>query len=234
MSDLLYKLTIRAQLIRVAACVSLQIIGVGCDKNALRPAPTQPQIVDAPTSVLPKPVSSIVAAAREQIGVTTVYDPAYVGLAYPGGDVPKERGVCTDVVIRALRKAKAMDLQQLVHEDMRSAFDQYPKNWGLKKTDKNIDHRRVPNLRRFFERRGYTVKKTGDRSVYEPGDLVTCLVGNRPHIMIVSERKTTDGTPMIIHDIGSGTKEEDRLFQFKLTGHFRIPETHASASEKDR
>ena len=101
-------------------------------------------------SAKPGADSPVVAAARAQIGVTTIYDPVYVGLAYPGGDVPEDRGVCTDVVIRAMRKEKAMDLQQLVHEDMRSAFDQYPKNWGLKKTDKNIDHRRVSNLRCYF------------------------------------------------------------------------------------
>mgnify|MGYP003320815086 FL=1 len=158
--------------------------------------------------------------------MTTIYDPAYVGLAYPGGDVPEDRGVCTDVVIRAMRKGKAMDLQQLVHEDMRSAFDQYPKNWGLKKTDKNIDHRRVPNLRCYFKRQGFAVGKTGGRQNFKPSDLVTCLVGNRPHIMIVSDRVADEGTPLIIHNIGSGTKEEDRLFQYELTCHYRLPVTH--------
>lgn len=131
-----------------------------------------------------------------------------------------------DLVIRAMRKGKAMDLQQLVHEDMRSAFDQYPKNWGLKKTDKNIDHRRVPNLRCYFERQGFAVGKTGGRQNFKPGDLVTCLVGNRPHIMILSDRVAAEGTPLIIHNIGSGTKEEDRLFQYELTGHYRLPVTH--------
>ena len=130
--------------------VCLLFVGVGCDKNTLRSAPTQLQTNSVSVSAKPGADSPVVAAARAQIGVTTIYDPVYVGLAYPGGDVPGDRGVCTDVVIRAMRKEKAMDLQQLVHEDMRSAFDQYPKNWGLKKTDKNIDHRRVPNLRCYF------------------------------------------------------------------------------------
>ena len=131
-----------------------------------------------------------------------------------------------DVVIRAMRKGKAMDLQQLVQEDMRSAFDQYPKNWGLKKTDKNIDHRLVPDLRCYFERQGFAVEKTDGRQNFKPGDLVTCLVGNRPHIMILSDGVAAEGTPLIIHNIGSGTKEEDRLFQYELTGHYRLPVTH--------
>ena len=206
--------------------VCLLFVGFGCDKNALSSAPTQLQANSVSASAKPGADSPIVAAARAQIGVTRIYDPSYVGLAYPGGDVPEDRGVCTDVVIRAMRKGKAMDLQQLVHEDMRSAFDQYPKNWGLKKTDKNIDHRRVPNLRCYFERQGFAVGKTGGRQNFKPGDLVTCLVENRPHIMIVSDRVAAEGTPLIIHNIGSGTKEEDRLFQYELTGHYRLPVTH--------
>ena len=206
--------------------VCLLFVGVRCDKNALRSAPTQLQTNSVSVSAKSGVDSPVVAAARAQIGVTTIYDPAYLGLAYPGGDVPENRGVFTDVVIRAMRKGKAMDLQQLVHEDMRSAFDQYPKNWGLKKTDKNIDHRRVPNLRCYFERQGFAVGKTGGRQNFKPGDLVTCLVGNRPHIMIVSDHVTAGGTPLIIHNTGSGTKEEDRLFQYELTGHYRLPVTH--------
>ena len=215
----------RTSLLQVTV-VCLLFVGIGCDKNALSSAPTQLQANSVSASAKPGADSPIVAAARAQIGVTTIYDPSYVGLAYPGGDVPEDRGVCTDVVIRAMRKGKAMDLQQLVHEDMRSAFDQYPKNWGLKKTDKNIDHRRVPNLRCYFERQGFAVGKTGGRQNFKPGDLVTCLVENRPHIMIVSDRVAAEGTPLIIHNIGSGTKEEDRLFQYELTGHYRLPVTH--------
>ena len=166
--------------------------------------------------------SPIVQAARTQIGQTTMYDPAYVGLKYPDGDVPLERGVCTDVIIRALRKGAGLDLQKLVHEDMKKAFVKYPKIWGLKKTDRNIDHRRVPNLSCYFEREGYSLSASKNKRDYLAGDLVACLVGKRPHIMIVSDKKAKDGTPLIIHNIGSGTKEENTLFAFKITGHFRL------------
>ena len=166
--------------------------------------------------------SPIVQAARTQIGQTTIYDPAYVGLKYPGGDVPLERGVCTDVIIRALRKGAGLDLQKLVHEDMKKAFAKYPKIWGLKKTDRNIDHRRVPNLSCYFERKGYSLGASKNKRDYLAGDLVACLVGKRPHIMIVSDKKAEDGTPLVIHNIGSGTKEENTLFAFKITGHFRL------------
>lgn len=167
----------------------------------------------------------IVEAARKQIGVTLRYDPVYTAIAYPDGDVPRERGVCTDVVIRALREALSKDLQKLVHEDMKANFAKYPKNWGLTRTDRNIDHRRVPNLRCYFERRGYGLRLPAgqDASVFQPGDLVTCTVaGKLPHIMIVSNRKTSDGRPLMIHNIGGGTQEEDVLFAFQLTGHYRL------------
>ncbi len=166
--------------------------------------------------------SPIVQAARSQIGKTTIYDPAYVGLKYPGGDVPLGRGVCTDVIIRALRKGAGLDLQKLVHEDMKKAFSKYPKIWGLKKTDRNIDHRRVPNLRRYFERKGYSLGVSKNKEDYLAGDIVTCSVVKRPHIMIVSNNRAKDGTPLVIHNIGSGTKEENTLFAFPITGHFRI------------
>lgn len=166
----------------------------------------------------------IVAAARAQVGRTLVYDGSYVALAYPGGDVPIDRGVCTDVVIRALRDASGMDLQKLVHEDMTAAFSEYPKTWGLSRPDRNIDHRRVPNLRRYFERKGYAMAVTRRKEDYRPGDLLTCTVPrNRPHIMIVSDAKTADGAWLVIHNIGRGTVEEPRLFDFPITGHYRIP-----------
>lgn len=167
----------------------------------------------------------IVTAARKQIGVTLTYDPAYTSLKYPNGDVPRERGVCTDVVIRALRDGLSRDLQKLVHEDMSENFSKYPKNWGLSRTDKNIDHRRVPNLQVFFKRQAYQLAISGekDAAAFQAGDLVTCTVPpNLPHIMIVSDRKSEEGTPLVIHNIGSGTKEEDVLFRFKLTGHYRV------------
>lgn len=167
----------------------------------------------------------IVTAAREQVGVTVKYDPAYVTLKYPGGDVPKAGGVCTDVVIRALRDGIEMDLQRLVHEDMKANFSAYPKNWGLTRPDKNIDHRRVPNLRTWFKRKGHQVPLAGptDLTKFQPGDIVTCTVPpHLPHVMIVSDRKSADGRPLVIHNIGGGTREEDRLMDFSLTGLYRL------------
>jgi uncharacterized protein YijF (DUF1287 family) len=166
----------------------------------------------------------IVESARKQIGVTVSYDPAYTSLDFPGGDVPKERGVCTDVVIRALRDALGKDLQKLVHEDMKANFEKYPKIWGLKRTDRNIDHRRVPNLIVFLKRkhRSLPVADIEDGAAFRAGDLVTCTVPpHLPHIMIVSDRKNSKGLPLVIHNIGGGTREEDRLRDFPLTGHFR-------------
>lgn len=161
------------------------------------------------------------AYARQQIGVTIHYDGAYEQIPYPGGDVPIVRGVCTDVVIRALRHL-GFDLQKEVHEDMKAHFSAYPKLWGLKRPDKNIDHRRVPNLRTFFSRRGWSLPISNNPADYLPGDLVTCTVGGHlPHIMIVSDRKSPDGTPLMIHNIGAGAQEEDALFSYPLTGHYR-------------
>lgn len=166
--------------------------------------------------------ADLVSAARSQVGKTTHYDPAYVTLKYPGGDPPLERGVCTDVVIRALRTAFSADLQKLVHEDMAAHFSAYPKTWGLKKPDKNIDHRRVLNLQKYFERSGFKLPVTQNAANYQPGDLVTCTVPpNLPHIMIVSDKRNAEGRPLVIHNIGRGAQEEDCLFTYPLTGHYR-------------
>jgi uncharacterized protein YijF (DUF1287 family) len=166
--------------------------------------------------------AKIAAAARKQVGVTLSYDPAYVSLKYPGGDVPREKGVCTDVVIRALRDGLSQDLQKLVHEDMKANFSAYPKNWGLSRTDKNIDHRRVPNLQAFFKRRGLSLAVAKDAARFQPGDLVTCTVPpHLPHVMIVSDKKTPEGVPLVIHNIGAGAQEEDVLFTYPMTGHYR-------------
>lgn len=161
----------------------------------------------------------LVLDARHQIGKTLYYDPAYTRLDYPMGDVPLLKGVCTDVVIRALR-LQGIDLQKLIHEDMRKNFRAYPQNWGLKAPDKNIDHRRVPNIARYFQRQGYTVKD----GKFQTGDIVTWDLGKGlVHIGIVSNQKTAQGIPLIIHNIGRGTQEEDILYQFKITGHYRLP-----------
>lgn len=174
-----------------------------------------------PTALGPR----IVAAARQQIGVTKEYDPAYVALSFPGGDVPLHTGVCSDVVVRALRKV-GLDLQKAVHEDMRMNFRAYPQKWGLRGPDKNIDHRRVPNLMRYFERNQITLaEKFRIRETYQPGDIVAWDLGNGIlHIGIVSDR-TSKQTPLIFHNIGSGTKEEDILFQYRVIGHYRVKET---------
>ena len=135
------------------------------------------------------PTNELVEAARVQVGKTTSYDSSYVALKYPGGDLPIEKGVCSDVVIRALRTGKNRDLQKLVHEDMKAHFSKYPTYWGLKRTDRNIDHRRVLNLQTFFKRQGYSLPVTKKKGDYLPGDLVTCTVPpNLPHIMVVSNR----------------------------------------------
>ncbi len=165
----------------------------------------------------------IVTAARNQIGVTVEYDGSYRKLDYPNGDFTRTTGVCTDVVIRALRDARSMDLQRLVHEDMKANFPKYPQHWGLKRPDKNIDHRRVPNLQCYFKRKGWSLSPTKVAKDYLPGDLVTVTVGGSlPHIMIVSDRKSANGTPLVLHNIGGGTQEEDELFTYPLTGHYRI------------
>jgi uncharacterized protein YijF (DUF1287 family) len=175
------------------------------------------------TTVVASPPADFLRAARAQVGVTVRYDAAYTQLNYPGGDVPMERGVCTDVIVRAMRKV-GIDLQKELHEDMKNSFNAYPKRWGLKAPDRNIDHRRVPNLARFFERQGKKLAVTKVAENYRAGDMVTCTVPpNLPHIMIVSDRfsKEDPTRPLIIHNIGQGAQEEDRLFEFELTGHFR-------------
>lgn len=150
------------------------------------------------------------------------YDPSYFRLDYPNGDVPSNKGVCTDVIIRAYRKV-GIDLQKEVHEDMKANFGKYPKNWSLSAPDKNIDHRRVPNLMTFFERHGTTISLTQNPTDYKPGDIVCWnLGGGITHIGIVSNKKVeNDEEPLIIHNIGSGQVLEDMLFDFKIIGHYR-------------
>lgn len=161
----------------------------------------------------------LVAAARAQIGVTVSYDSAYAGIAYPGGDVPRTRGVCTDVVVRAYRDAFGFDLQEAVHDDMTRAFGAYPAIWGLSRPDRNIDHRRVPNLETFFRRRG-AERRAQD---WQPGDLITCrLPGNLPHIAIVSDRRGTDRHWKVIHNIGAGAEESSLIGQYSDERRFRF------------
>jgi uncharacterized protein YijF (DUF1287 family) len=166
----------------------------------------------------------IVAAARKQIGVTKEYDPSYTVLAYPGGDVPLRTGVCSDVIVRALRGV-GIDLQKELHEDMGRDFGAYPQKWGLKSPDKNIDHRRVANLMRFFERHQMTVPgKLDAPEMYRPGDIVAWDLGNGIlHIGLVSD-KSGKRAPLMIHNIGAGAVEEDVLLQYHIIGHYRVRE----------
>ncbi len=151
------------------------------------------------------------------------YDPSYFSIKYPNGDIPKDKGVCTDVVIRAFRLI-GIDLQKDVHEDMKSNFSAYPKLWGLATTDKNIDHRRVPNLMCYFNRKGYNVPITQNKIDYLPGDIVCWnLGGSITHIGIVVNQKTKENNiPLIIHNIGSGQVIENCLFKYKIIGHYRL------------
>jgi uncharacterized protein YijF (DUF1287 family) len=170
----------------------------------------------------PSFAARLVQAAMQRTQRTVRYEPAYVRLDYPNGDVPADTGVCTDEVIRCYRQL-GFDLQKLVHEDMKRAFAAYPKIWGLKSTDKNIDHRRVPNLQTFFKRRGASLSITQNAADYLPGDLITCTVAGRlPHIAIVVPAPNGGTTPWIVHNIGQGPKCENRLFEFPLTGHYRF------------
>jgi len=169
-------------------------------------------------------VNTLVAGALAQTKEEVTYNGAYFKITYPMGDVPAQYGVCTDVIIRAYRKL-GIDLQQLVHEDMRSHFSLYPakRNWNQTKTDTNIDHRRVPNLQTFFTRHGKKLPVSDKPENYQTGDLVTWMLpGNLPHIGIVTNQRSADGKrPLIVHNIGAGPKLEDMLFDYAITGHYR-------------
>ena len=199
-------------------CAVVLMMVCGCPEEA-KNLPNRPVAQACSNNV------DIVIAARAQIGVTTNYVADYRKISYPNGDIPRGEGVCSDVVVRALRDSRNLDLQELIHIDMRANFWKYPRKrkWLLVRPDSNIDHRRVLNQECFFTRQGWSVQVTTNRNDYLPGDLVTCRVFGLPHIMIVSDRKARDGTPLVIHNIGSGTQEKNALFSFQLTGHFRLP-----------
>lgn len=165
---------------------------------------------------------NLINAARARTEKFEFYDSTYRVIAYPNGDVDDSLGVCSDLVIRSYR-AINIDLQVLVHEDMKAHFDQYPTRWHLKKPDTNIDHRRVPNLQRFFERHGAALPVSANPADYKPGDLVTwVLPGNLPHIGLVSDQLVAGAErPLVLHNIGRGPKEEDSLFKYPITGHYR-------------
>ena len=176
----------------------------------------------APVSALSPTLRKVLANADAQTRTTRTYDPAYVSLSYPNGDVPQERGVCADVIVRAFR-AGGIDLQKTVHEDMTAHFAHYPKLWGLRRPDPNIDHRRVANLMTYFARRHQSVPASTDPSGYRPGDVVAWeLPGGRLHTGMVSDRPVS-GTNRysMIHNVGAGTRLEDVLFGWKILGHYR-------------
>jgi uncharacterized protein YijF (DUF1287 family) len=198
----------RTLLIGAGAALALP----GCGRSQADPAPPP---------AAPGKAGKLIAAARAQIGVTTRYDPAYTALPFPGGDVPREGGTCTDVVIRAYRDALGLDLQALVNADMRSAFAAYPRTWGLRAPDRNIDHRRVPNLRTWLARRGAALPVPPDGAGWRPGDIFTSLIDSRStHIGLVSDRRGPNGW-LIIHNIGAGAREEDGLADSPVTGRYR-------------
>ena len=166
--------------------------------------------------------ADIVAAARSQIGVTVKYAPAYEAIEYPNGDVPRTRGVCTDVLIRALRDSRGIDLQSLIYEDMKWHRWAYPLKSIFQALDSSIVHRRVLNMECYFRRHGWTVASNAIED-FLPGDIVTCRVsGTLPYVMIVSERSDANGVPLVIHNIGQGAKEEPYLLTNKVAGHFRV------------
>ena len=165
--------------------------------------------------------AKLIAAARKQVGITIRYDGGYTRIPFPDGDVPRERGVCTDVLIRAYRDGFGADLQALVNADMRTAFDAYPKLWGLHAPDRNIDHRRVPNLATWFTRHRAKQSMPTDPSGWQPGDIFTSRVGGTgTHIGLISD-KAGRRSPLIIHNIGAGVREEDALLDWPITGRFR-------------
>lgn len=193
----------------------------GCGSERISPthAIEKPSIAD----IAPGPVRSIIESAFRQTKTTTGYTQDYFVIAYPNGDVPAETGACTDVVIRSFRAA-GIDLQKEVHEDMAAHFADYPQKWGLKKTDTNIDHRRVPNLQKYFDRRGKSLAVTTNGNDYRPGDVVSWDLNGKSltHIGVVSNLWNEDEKRyLIIHNIGSGAQAEDRLFEWKITGHYR-------------
>ena len=221
--------------LQVLTVVLLTVFVLGCDATLSMPSPVAHTEI-APTqpgaSTIPAPArctisasdlgARIALAAEDQVGVTTIYDAQYVRLAYPNGDVPLERGTCTDVVVRAFR-AIGVDLQVRVHEDMQKNFSVYPKDWGLTAPDSNIDHRRVQNLSKYFERMGKQVKEIDADGSYKPGDVVAWqLSGWMQHIGIVAlDRVPGTKRYYMIHNIGAGTQKEDALRSFTIIGHYR-------------
>lgn len=214
-------------MIKYIALAFFSILSVTCQESKTKPVVNiisdlkiENKLIENPTDFYQK----LSNAAISIIDPNVVYTPAYIGIKYPNGDVPAKTGVCTDVVIRAYRKLN-IDLQKEVHEDMKANFTFYPnlKKWGMKTTDRNIDHRRVPNLEIFFARKGKTLPVTQNPNDYKTGDIVTWMIGDKlSHIGIVTHKKSTDGKRnLIVHNVGSGQVLEDCLLSWKIVGHFK-------------
>ena len=184
-------------------------------------APPPSTLKPLPANASPQ-LKQVVEGAIEQTSVTTGYDPSYVKIDYPNGDVPLDRGVCSDVIVRAFRKG-GIDLQKEVHEDMVGARSEYPMKWGTNGPDANIDHRRVLNLRTYFERQGKSLPVTSEANDYLPGDVVTWDLGSGlDHIgIVVNMFADKEKRYLIVHNVGAGTRMEDVLFAWKITDHYR-------------
>jgi uncharacterized protein YijF (DUF1287 family) len=214
------------RLLVLASICFLTIVSSGCQRQYVigRPASAVPP--SSVTRPLPQKASpqlkQFIEGAVEQSKVTTGYDPSYVKLDYPNGDVPNDTGVCSDVVVRAFRKA-GIDLQKDVHDDMKAAWSEYPKRWGARGTDTNIDHRRVLNLAKYFDRKGKSLSITENRADYLPGDVVAWeLSDGVEHIGILTNLSSEpDEHYLVIHNIGAGARVEDVLLGWKIIGHYR-------------
>jgi uncharacterized protein len=203
------------------------LLGLACRQQivrAIKPLKPPEQLTETralPTNSSPN-LKLLIDGAADQVGKTTSYDPSYQKLEYPNGDVPIETGVCSDVIVRAFRQG-GIDLQKDIHEDMKSNFAAYPTRWGMKGPDANIDHRRVPNLRTYFTRKGKSLATEGSSETFLPGDIITWDLGlGTEHIGILSNVWYKPSQRyLIIHNIGAGTRMEDVLFAWKITGHYR-------------
>ena len=201
-------------------CLAALLCSSCAPQRVVKPARSETPRGETPRRELDAVSQKIVAAARRQIG--TGYTQQYFSISYPNGDPPAHLGACTDVVIRSLRPA-GYDLQKLIHLDMKRHFGLYPRKWGLSRTDRSIDHRRVPNQRRYFERFARTLPLRADSGAWQAGDIVQWkLDGGADHTGIVSDKTNAQGRPLVLHNLG-GCREEDVLTTWKIVAHFRFP-----------
>jgi len=203
---------------------TLMLMGCQAARSSMRAVPLDARELEAAQKIKPDapPLEHVNASVLEQTTYTKTYDPSYTKLDYPNGDVPKETGVCADVIVRAFR-AGGIDLQKELHEDMAGSFNKYPQRWNARRPDKNIDHRRVPNLMTWFDRQGKSQPTTQDAKDYLPGDVVAWeLSGGLLHIGMVSKIKVEQTERYaVVHNIGAGARLEDVLFAWKIIGHYR-------------